>query len=528
MELQRRASPDSIGYPLPYAFASPAASASAKATTIFDSDPIRLLLVEHDPNYAVYVKGLFESSKGQGLEIEWTRWLDVAARRIKEGRVDAVLLDISLPDISGVEIFRAIHRAGPYLPVLIMADLDDEALACRLIREGAQDYLPKHALTRQGLHRALRFAVERGKAQNRAGRKKDHLFACPISKDRSLLSTEALQVNLPPPPESPSIPFQSTEQLIRILVLEHSDGDYRKLQACVSGHKEIRLTRAKTIWNAFRTLSRRPFDLVCLDYLLPDGTGHDFMAKMRDSGLEIPAVVITAHNDPMAAAQMIQAGAYDFLPKQKLNPSPLFRIIMNSLERSRLRKQIRKAREKIIEISIQDDLTGLYNRRYFTQVLEKEIGRASRYASPLSLFMMDVDKFKSVNDTCGHQGGDMVLRELGKMLRQSVRLSDTICRYGGEEFALLLPNTEPCEAKALGERLRSMVENHAFEWQGRSFRITLSLGLSALGRETLPSSAGLLDLADKALYEAKGQGKNRLVCYDEGLLNSDDKIARTG
>ena len=522
MELHRRASLDSALYPLPCSLPSPPASTSVKAL-IADSRAIKLLFVEHDSTYADDVKGLFGAGGAPVVEIEWTRWLDVAVQRIQKGKADVVLLDISLPDISGIEIFRAIQRADPHIPVLIMADLDDESVACQLIREGAQDFLPKHSVNRRQLHRAVRFAVERAKARSRAVRRRGKLFACPISKGKALLPTETLSAGLLHHPEGPSIPSQPLEQKTRILIVEHSDKDYRKLQACIGGHKEFLLTRAKSIRSAFRILSRHDFDLVCLDYLLPDGTGHDFVTRMKDSGLEIPTVVITAYNDPMTAAQIIQAGAYDYLPKQKLSRSPLFRIIMNSLEKARLRKAVREAQEKIIEISILDDLTGLYNRRYFMQVLEKEIGRASRYASHLSLCMMDVDEFKKVNDTHGHQAGDMVLREFGKMLRQSVRLSDTACRYGGEEFALLLPNTEPAEAKALGDRLRSMVERYVFEWNARPFQVTLSLGVAALASLDGPSSTGLMESADKALYTAKREGKNRVVSFDESLLNSDDK-----
>lgn len=298
---------------------------------------------------------------------------------------------------------------------------------------------------------------------------------------------------------------------MRILMVEHSDKDYRKFRNCLAGQKDIRLSRARSIRGALRVLARRAFDLVCLDYLLPDGTAHDFLTRIGESGLDIPTVVITAHNDPMTAAQIIQAGACDFLPKQRLGRSPLVRVLVNALEKGRLRKQIREARRQIVELSIIDDLTRLHNRRYFMETLEKETGRAFRYGSSLVLSMMDVDEFKKVNDTFGHQAGDMVLRELGGLLRNSIRLSDTACRYGGEEFALLLPNTDIREAGTLGERLRRMVENHRFQWKGRTFRVTLSVGLAALDCGADPSATKLVEEADGALYAAKREGKNRVV-----------------
>lgn len=520
MELHRRAFSDLPCHPRPGGPLSHPASTGVKAE-ISDARAIRLLFVEHDSSFARYVKGLLGTQNAPPLEIEWTRWLDAAVERIQSGSADAVILDISLPDISGIEIFRTIHRAGPHIPILIMADFDDETMACHLIREGAQDFLPKDALDPLNLCRSVRFAV----ARSRTTRKRGKLTAYKLSKDSPYLPDEELSHDLSQPPGSPSRALRMSKETIKILLLEHSDKDYWKFQSCMGGEKEIRMTRAKSIQSAFRLLSRHDFDLVCLDYLLPDGTGHDFLTKMKHSGLDIPVVVITAHRDPMIAAQIIQAGAYDYLPKQKLSRGPLLRIIMNSLEKARLRKQVQEARKKIIEISILDDLTGLYNRRYFMQVLEKEIGRAARYGNPLSLCMMDLDGFKKINDTYGHQAGDMVLREFGKMLRQSVRLSDTACRYGGEEFALLLPNTASGEARALGERLRCMMESHLFAWKGRFFRVTLSLGLTPPGGETPTSCERSLELADMALYEAKRGGRNRVVSYGGTRMSSKEREA---
>jgi diguanylate cyclase (GGDEF)-like protein len=149
------------------------------------------------------------------------------------------------------------------------------------------------------------------------------------------------------------------------------------------------------------------------------------------------------------------------------------------------------------------------------ETLEKEAERACRYGSSLVLCMMDVDQFKKVNDTYGHPAGDMVLRELGTMLRKSIRMSDIACRYGGEEFALLLPHTDLREATSQGERLRRMIEAHRFEWEGTPFSLTLSFGLARLDHERNPSQKALLEDADKALYKAKRNGKNR-VAVNEG------------
>jgi diguanylate cyclase (GGDEF)-like protein len=531
MELHRRALTGESYPPLPYGLPTPRPLSPVGVFPKGDSRSLNLLLVEHDPAYAAHLKGILETCKNPGLRIEWTEWLDAATHRLREGGADAVLLDISLPDISGIAIFRTLHRAAPEVPVLILADLDDETVACRIIREGAQDFLSKRAMNPQHLHRSIRFAVERSKAKKGSARKGGRLSGDPVSDWETLpaLRPSSDESNRPLPGRLVSlermgqdaesatlglhseIPFPPLGQTTRLLMVEPSDRDYRKLRACLKGHKEIRMIRTKTIRRALAFLTRHAFDLVCLDYFLPDGNGHDFLTKVKELTLDTPVVIITGHSDPVAAAQIIQAGAYDFLPKQNLNQSPLLRVIGNALEKARFRKQIKEAQRKIVEMSVLDDLTGLLNRRCFMETLEKETERACRYGTPLVLCMMDVDEFKRVNDTYGHQAGDMVLQELGSLLRKSIRMSDTACRYGGEEFALLLPNTDLGEAKLQGERLRRMIETHRFEWKGTPFRVTLSFGLTRLNNATNPSSTSLLEDADKALYKAKRDGKNRVV-----------------
>jgi DNA-binding response OmpR family regulator len=166
MELHRKPCSDSPDHPVPCRFPSPHPFPQGEETDA-DSQAIKVLLVEHDSNYAAHIERVIGEQENSLIQLERTEWLDVASHRIRKGRVDAVLLDISLPETSGVEIFRAIHHAGPRVPVLILTDLDDETMACQLLREGAQDYLLKHTLNAQRISRSVRFAVERTKARKR-------------------------------------------------------------------------------------------------------------------------------------------------------------------------------------------------------------------------------------------------------------------------------------------------------------------------------------------------------------------------
>ena len=301
------------------------------------------------------------------------------------------------------------------------------------------------------------------------------------------------------------------DQKITILSLEDSDDDFEMLNAVLSDHKKICLSRSSSIENALQVLKQNHFDLILLDYLLSDGNGLDFLRRMEKEGLEIPAVVITGQGDEMIAKQVIQAGAYDYLPKNRIGEESLLRVLINTLEKSRLKREIKNAQEKIAMMSIRDELTGLYNRRYFNEVVEKEVSRAMRYQTDLVLCMIDLDYFKKINDTYGHLAGDMTLSEIAGMLKKCVRESDLCCRYGGEEFTVIMTNTDTNGAEKVSERFRKMVAHRLFQYNSLKFHCTVSVGIAAYKPELKQSSTELLEAADYALYKAKAQGRNRLV-----------------
>jgi diguanylate cyclase (GGDEF)-like protein len=167
--------------------------------------------------------------------------------------------------------------------------------------------------------------------------------------------------------------------------------------------------------------------------------------------------------------------------------------------------------EEVHRLIIYDGLTQIPNKRYFLEVLTRELGRAARYRRPLALAMIDIDHFKAVNDRYGHLGGDGVLRALAARVKPIIRKEDVFARYGGEEFALLLPETDKDGAAVLGERVRAAVEAHPFVVDGETIAITISVGLAtAPGHPSLPAE-DLIREADFRLYKAKGEGRNRVV-----------------
>jgi diguanylate cyclase (GGDEF)-like protein len=178
--------------------------------------------------------------------------------------------------------------------------------------------------------------------------------------------------------------------------------------------------------------------------------------------------------------------------------------------------------QRMERLATTDGLTGLNNHRHFQELLAREIERSRRYRRPLALLIMDIDHFKSFNDTYGHPVGDLVLKEISKCIQTSIRCNDIAARYGGEEFVVIIPETTEQGAKATAERIRTTIEQHIIISLDRQLRVTVSLGCSAFP-ENAPSQQALIDTADKALYAAKKGGRNQVVLYEIGMKENNRK-----
>jgi diguanylate cyclase (GGDEF)-like protein len=184
--------------------------------------------------------------------------------------------------------------------------------------------------------------------------------------------------------------------------------------------------------------------------------------------------------------------------------------------------ELAEANAKLRDLSITDDLTGLFNRRYLVRTLEAEFIRAIRYKRNFSVLLFDIDNFKQVNDRHGHSCGDAVLITLASLIRGCIRGSDMVARYGGDEIAILLPETEKSKATEVAEKLRSLIEETSFEWQGKAINITCSIGIASAPDEHIANWDDLLDKADRALYRGKGTGKNVVFTF-----NTDENQSST-
>jgi diguanylate cyclase (GGDEF)-like protein len=182
-----------------------------------------------------------------------------------------------------------------------------------------------------------------------------------------------------------------------------------------------------------------------------------------------------------------------------------------TLLRLSLTEEMEESFRRLYESSIRDGLTGVHNRKFLDDRLLAEFAFAKRHGTPLSVVMFDIDHFKQVNDTHGHQAGDLVLRSTGAVMHASIRAEDIVARYGGEEFAILVPGVDRAQAAVMAERIRALIEEQAIIDQDREIRITVSGGVACTSQAQHESAADLLAAADRALYAAKEAGRNRIV-----------------
>jgi diguanylate cyclase (GGDEF)-like protein len=294
----------------------------------------------------------------------------------------------------------------------------------------------------------------------------------------------------------------------KILVVDDEDNVRHSLTELLE-IKNFCVTATASAEHALKLLEQTAFDLVLSDLLMPRIDGIALAKAIREMGLNVPVVVMTGYASIETAVESMKAGASDFITKP-FNMDQITIVINRTLESKKLH-QLAQEREYFEHLSNTDGLTELYNHRYFQSILNIEVERERRYKRPLSLLMIDIDNFKSCNDTHGHLIGDVVLQQVGALVKKSTRGCDYVARYGGEEFAVILPETPKQEALVVAERIRASIAEHLFTTTtGTSIgNITVTIGLASFP-EDAQEKRELIDRADKGLYQGKTSGKNRI------------------
>ncbi len=261
----------------------------------------------------------------------------------------------------------------------------------------------------------------------------------------------------------------------------------------------------------FKMVLNKRVDVILCDLEMPGMDGFKFLSMMgtREELQDVPVIMLTGREDQDAKVRGLEQGASDYVTKP-FDPAELVARVKVQLKIKSLQDSLKKSNELLLKLSNTDPLTQLFNRRFLTEALDRELTRSTRTNTPLALIMLDIDHFKKVNDTYGHQRGDLVLKRVANVLHAGLREYDIAARFGGEEFAIILPGTTLDQASEAAERIRLGCADISFTDELASLSLTVSLGVAAFPHSSIRHIDDLIREADYALYRAKRSGRNRV------------------
>ena len=448
----------------------------------------RVLIVDDVPANVRLLQALLEA---EYFEVHTAMNGAEALDAVQRVKPDIMLLDVMMPDMSGFEVCRRV-KSNPmtrYLPIIMITALDQPEDRIKGFQAGADDYLVKPIdevalLTR--LRTLVRFKFLLDELESSIG-------------DELLLDTR----------------LESDESApARVATLMADDPRNTPVLAWLNQHHHVQTwSNPVQLLDAVR---KGKLDVVVLDMPLP---GHDALRicsqiRSLEHGRQLPVVLLVDGGESKKLAQALEICASDYLLKPVVLEELGARMDIQ-LRRWRYIQRLRENVRQSVTLSMVDPLTGLYNRRYFMTHGRALVEEAASRGRALSVLVLDIDFFKKVNDTYGHDAGDEVLKEVAQRLKRQIRRLDVVCRVGGEEFVVLLPGADARVAGQVAERLRRAIADRPFRItsgdDGRlELNLTISIGLASYERAD-DSLETLLKRGDEALYAAKQQGRNRVV-----------------
>ena len=415
-----------------------------------------------------------------------------ALATVQRTRPDIVLLDVMMPGMDGIEVCQRI-KSNPqtsHIPVVMVTALDQPEDRVRGLEAGADDFLTKP------INDLALFC--RVKSLARLKMLTDELRARCESGDDGLLTAKALEK------------LKVVEDG-KILVVDDRDTLFERINASLGEHHNLSLT--KDPQQALFDAAENEYELVIINLDLEGFDGLRLCSQLRtlERTRQTPILIIVDPDDNARKLRALEMGVNDYLSRP-IDKQELAVRVDTQIRRWRYTQILRNNVQQSLELAVTDPLTNLFNRRYMQNQMEVLVDNACNRGKALSVLTLDIDFFKRINDTYGHDAGDKVLVELSKRIRQNIRSVDLACRTGGEEFAIVLPETELRVAGTIAERIRRAIFSKPFKLEDseKSLNITASIGVACLeGPNDTPEK--ILKRADVALYKAKEEGRNRVI-----------------
>jgi two-component system cell cycle response regulator len=415
-----------------------------------------------------------------------------ALAKIDEHEPDIVLLDVMMPGMDGFEVCRRIKQnpKTAHVPVVMVTALDQPSDRVAGLDAGADDFLTKPV-------------------------DDSALFARVRSLVRLKLMTDELRMREATGQSmgllDPAQTLIDASPTGRILVIEDRPESVAWFTSALQPQNEV--AAVDSFEEALVRVRGGDFDLIVVSLGLRGFDGLRLCSQLRSlpEARNVPILVLVSDGDRRKLAQALEMGVNDYLTRP-VDKNELVARVRTQLRKKRYADRLRHNVQLSLEMAITDQLTGLHNRRYMSRHLDTLIAGAEKSGKPIAFLIMDIDYFKSVNDNCGHDIGDEVLREFASRIAANVRGIDLACRYGGEEFVVVMPDTDVAFAYAVAERLRKSVETTPFLISRDPGRLNITISIGIAGSEgTNDSAEALLHRADQALYRAKRDGRNRVV-----------------
>ena len=411
----------------------------------------------------------------------------------RAAQCDIILLDIMMPEMDGFEVCRRLKADATthHIPVIMVTALDQPADRVRGLEAGADDFLTKPVSEIALIARVrslVRLKLVCDELRMRAATSREIGIRDPLA--------EALA---------------ETGRNGRVLLVDDRQSSYERIAATLTAEQSVDVESDPH--EALFHAAEGRYDVVMVSLGLQNFDALRLCSQIRslERTRSLPLLVLAEPEDDAKLLRGLEIGVNDYLVRP-IDKNEMLARLRTQIRKKRYSERLRDNVQASIEMAVTDGLTGLHNRRYMESHLAGLIEQAAARGKPLSILVLDIDYFKSINDGYGHDAGDDVLREFAVRVRKSIRGIDLACRYGGEEFVVVMPETDMAVASTVAERLRRSIaaEPFAIGQPGQAVTVTISIGIAALAGLD-DNAASVLKRADQALYKAKRDGRNRVV-----------------